>query len=159
MAQFTRYAQLVMGPAGSGKSTYCLLMQKHAELLGKSFKVVNLDPAAEVFKYTCDLDIRELVTLDDVMEETALGPNGGLVMALEYLLEHTDWLQEALDEFADEDYLLIDCPGQIELYTHMTVVRDFGKALQRLGYNVCGVYAIDCTFVSDASKFISASLM
>jgi len=25
-----------------------------------------LDPAAEVFKYKCDIDIRDLVSLDDV---------------------------------------------------------------------------------------------
>ena len=148
-----------MGPAGSGKSTYCQIMQLHAETLGKTIKVLNLDPAAEKILYKCDLDIRELITLDDVMDETDLGPNGGLVMALEYLLEHPEWLEEALDQFSDEDYIIVDCPGQIELYTHMTVMRDFVKIMQSLGYNVCGVYAIDCTFLSDASKFISASLM
>lgn len=159
MSQFSRYAQIVMGPAGSGKSTYCRIMQQHAGLLGKTIKIVNLDPAAEVLCYDPDLDIRELVTLDDVMEETDLGPNGGLVMALEYLLEHTDWLKEALDDFADEDYIIIDCPGQIELYTHMTIMRDFCKTMHELSYNICGIYTIDCTFISDASKFISASLM
>ena len=46
-----RYAQLVMGPAGSGKSTYCDLIQKHCEVLHRSIKVVNLDPAAEYFQY------------------------------------------------------------------------------------------------------------
>lgn len=159
MAQFSRYAQIVMGPAGSGKSTYCNIMKTHASTLGKTIKVVNLDPAAEELNYDCDLDIRELVTLDDVMEETNLGPNGGLVMAIEYLLEHSDWLQEELDKFADEDYLILDCPGQIELYTHMTLMRDFIKTLGHLGYNICGVYLIDCTFISDTTKFISASLM
>ena len=159
MAQYSRYAQIVMGPAGSGKSTYCLIMQQHAETLGKNIKIINLDPAAEIIRYNCDLDIRELVTLDDVMDETELGPNGGLIMALEYLLEHTEWLQEALDELNDEDYIIIDCPGQIELYTHMTIMKSFVQSLHALGYNVCGVYTIDCTFLSDASKFISASLM
>lgn len=80
-------------------------------------------------------------------------------MAIEYLLEHSDWLQEELDKFADEDYLILDCPGQIELYTHMTLMRDFIKTLGHLGYNICGVYLIDCTFISDTTKFISASLM
>lgn len=159
MSQFSRYAQIVMGPAGSGKSTYCSIMQNHAQTLSKTIKVVNLDPAAEIINYNCDLDIRDLVTVDDVMDETDLGPNGGLVMAMEYLLDHTDWLQEALDSFSDEDYLIIDCPGQIELYTHMTLVRDFIKSLQQLGYNICGVYCIDCTFITDTYKFISASLM
>jgi hypothetical protein len=34
------------------------------------------DPAAEVFNYPASIDIRELVTLEDVMEQLELGPNG-----------------------------------------------------------------------------------
>mgnify|MGYP000255700840 CR=1 FL=1 len=159
MAQYFRYAQLVMGPAGSGKSTYCQVIQQHGDIIGRGVQVMNLDPAAEQFKYRCDIDIRDLITLDDVMEETDLGPNGGLVFALEYLIENTDWLKDELDGLGEEDYILIDCPGQIELYTHMTVMRDFVKSLQSLGFSVCGVYCLDCTFLTDSSKFISASLM
>lgn len=57
---------LVVGPAGSGKSTLCNTIQETAELSGRTIKVCNLDPAAEVFKYKCDIDIRDLVSLDDV---------------------------------------------------------------------------------------------
>ena len=34
------------------------------------------DPAAESFAYPVSVDVRELVTLEDVMEEMELGPNG-----------------------------------------------------------------------------------
>ena len=57
---------MVVGPAGSGKSTFCHAIQKAAEQQGRTIKVCNLDPAAEVFKYKCDIDIRDLVSLDDV---------------------------------------------------------------------------------------------
>jgi GPN-loop GTPase len=40
-----------------------------AETLRRNVIVVNLDPAAEIFKYKCDIDIRDLITLKDVMEE------------------------------------------------------------------------------------------
>jgi GPN-loop GTPase len=43
---------------------------------------VNLDPAAEAFEYEVAFDVRDLITLSDVMEELELGPNGGLVRAL-----------------------------------------------------------------------------
>ena len=33
----------------------------------------------ENFAYSCDFDIRDLINLDDVMEEFGYGPNGGLV--------------------------------------------------------------------------------
>jgi len=52
--------------------------------------VVNLDPAAEKFDYRCDIDIRDLITVDDVKEEMELGPNGALVFCLEYLLDNID---------------------------------------------------------------------
>lgn len=35
-----------------------------------------LDPAAEEFNYPVTLDIKELITVEDVMEELNLGPNG-----------------------------------------------------------------------------------
>lgn len=80
-----RYAQLVMGPAGSGKSTYCNLIEKHAEVTKRQIKVVNLDPAAEYFEYPLTADIRDLIQLDDVMDDDTLhfGPNGGLLYCME----------------------------------------------------------------------------
>lgn len=38
-----------------------------------------IDPAAEEFHYPVTLDIRELITVEDVMEELNLGPNGCVV--------------------------------------------------------------------------------
>ena len=46
-----RYGQIVMGPAGSGKSTYCSTLVKHAENCKRRVHVINLDPAAETFEY------------------------------------------------------------------------------------------------------------
>ena len=43
----------------------------------------NLDPAAESFEYEPTIDIRELISLGDVMEEMDLGPNGGLIYCFE----------------------------------------------------------------------------
>ena len=36
----------------------------------------HADPAAENFNYPVSFDVRELITLEDVMEEMQLGPNG-----------------------------------------------------------------------------------
>ena len=62
-----KHAQLVIGPAGSGKSTFCHTIQEFCQVSGRTVHVVNLDPAAEHFNYTPTLDIRDLVSLDDVM--------------------------------------------------------------------------------------------
>ena len=53
-----RYAQFVMGPAGSGKSTYCSTIQQHAADGKRVVEIVNLDPAAENFSYSPIVDIR-----------------------------------------------------------------------------------------------------
>ena len=119
--------------------------------------VVNLDPAAEHFKYKPSMDIRELINVDDVMEELQYGPNGGLLFCMEHLLENMDWLEEQVGEYSD-DYLILDCPGQIELYSHVPVMRGIVEALQRWGYNVGGLYLIDSHFISEPSKFLSGVL-
>lgn len=154
-----RYGQLVMGPAGSGKSTYCSNMVKHGEMLKRTIHVVNLDPAAEYFDYPVLADIRELIHLDDAMEDESLrfGPNGGLVFCMEYLAQNFDWLQEQLEEVED-DYIIFDCPGQIELYTHIPVMRQLVETLQKWDFRICGVFLVDSQFMIEPSKFISGIL-
>ena len=78
-----RYAVLVTGPAGAGKSTFCNALITHAQTLGRSVHLFNLDPAADRFEYEPTLDIRELINLEDVMEELEFGPNGGLIYCFE----------------------------------------------------------------------------
>lgn len=58
------------------------------------------------------LDIRELIEVDDVMEDDSLrfGPNGGLVFCMEYFANNFDWLENCLGHIED-DYILFDCPG------------------------------------------------
>ncbi|CAF90882.1 unnamed protein product, partial [Tetraodon nigroviridis] len=134
-----RYAQLVMGPAGSGKSSYCSTMVQHCGTLTRSVQVVNLDPAAEYFNYP-------------VMAGSA--PNGGLVFCMEYLANNLDWLEESLGH-VDDDYILFDCPGQIELYTHLPVMRQLVERLQQWEFRVCGVFLVDSQFMVESHKFIS----
>ncbi|ESQ56453.1 hypothetical protein EUTSA_v10025507mg [Eutrema salsugineum] len=153
------YAQLVIGPAGSGKSTYCSTLYEHCETIGRTMHVVNLDPAAEIFNYPVAMDIRELVSLEDVMEKLGLGPNGGLMYCMEYLEDSLhDWVDEELENYRDDDYLIFDCPGQIELFTHVPVLKNFVQHLQQKNFNVCVVYLLDSQFITDVTKFISGCM-
>uniref|UniRef100_A0A8C4LYH7 GPN-loop GTPase 3 n=2 Tax=Equus asinus TaxID=9793 RepID=A0A8C4LYH7_EQUAS len=158
-AGMPRYAQLVMGPAGSGKSTYCATMVQHCEALNRSVQVVNLDPAAEHFNYPVMADIRELIEVDDVMEDESLrfGPNGGLVFCMEYFANNFDWLENCLGHVED-DYILFDCPGQIELYTHLPVMKQLVQQLEQWEFRVCGVFLVDSQFMVESFKFISGIL-
>jgi GTPase SAR1 family protein len=148
-----------MGPAGSGKSTYCASVIALMESHKRRGRLLNLDPAAEHFQVEADADVRDLITLDDVTEHLGYGPNGGLVYCLEYLVENLDWLDEALGvDTSDDDYWIIDCPGQIELYTHFPVMRKFVEHLQHVGFTICGVYCVEAPFVTDPFKYFSACL-
>ena len=104
-------AQIVLGPAGSGKTTYCDTMAQYFESVKRTAHVVNLDPACDELPYNPSIDIRELVEVEKVMEEYDLGPNGGLVWAMEYFVENLEWFAERLGDY-DDDYLILDCPGR-----------------------------------------------
>ncbi|OWZ24099.1 GPN-loop GTPase [Phytophthora megakarya] len=153
-----RCCQMVMGPAGTGKSTYCNNMHEFCAASGRMTYVVNLDPAADHFDYPVAFDIRDLISVEDVMEELGYGPNGGLIYCMEYLVQNLDWLQDLLGEYSDEDYFIFDCPGQIELYSHLPVMKQLCDSLKDWGFNICCVYLIDSLFIVDPTKFISGVL-
>ena len=92
------FAQLVIGPPGSGKSTYCDGMQQFMGAVERKCSVVNLDPANDHTSYEPAIDVRDLVTIDEIMEQESLGPNGGVLYALEELEHNFDWLAEGLKE-------------------------------------------------------------
>jgi GTPase SAR1 family protein len=103
--------------------------------IGRACSVINLDPANDKTNYPCALDIRDLVRLEDIMSEDQLGPNGSMLYALEQLELNFDWLEEGLKALED-DYVLFDCPGQVELYTHHNSLRNVFFKMQKLGYRV-----------------------
>lgn len=122
---------------------------------------MNLDPAADTFTHEPDLDIKDLISLEDVMEEMGLGPNGGLIYCFEFLLENLDFLSEALDPLSEEYLIIIDMPGQIELYTHIPILPALVKHLTRTGaldISLCAAYLLEATFVVDRAKFFAGTL-
>ena len=150
-----------MGPAGAGKTTFCTALIQHLQTVRRSCFYVNLDPAADTFDYTPDLDIRDLISLDDVMEEMSLGPNGGLIFCFEFLLQNLDFLQTAIDPLSEEYLIIFDLPGQIELYTHIPILPELIKFLSRAGplnINLCAAYLLEATFVVDKAKFFAGTL-
>ena len=153
-----KHAQLVVGPAGSGKSTYCSTIQNHCETTKQPVHIINLDPAADSFDYTPVGDIRDLISLDDVASELGLGPNGGLVYCMDYLAQNMEWLEDLMDQY-DDDYIIFDCPGQIELYSHLNVMNTIINHLKRWGYTACVVYVLDSGLISDSSRFIAGAMM
>ncbi|XP_026193635.1 GPN-loop GTPase 3 [Cyclospora cayetanensis] len=154
-----RHGVLIMGPAGCGKSTLCYTLQQQYEVSRHRVVCINLDPAAEYMPYEPDIDIRELISADEAAEELHLGPNGSLVFCIEYLEKNKEWLEEKILTTCEDDLLLFDLPGQIELYIHLDAFRHIFSYLERQGLRLCVAYCLDITFFSDPAKSISGSLL
>lgn len=192
------YGQIVIGAPGSGKTTYCDGMQQYLRLLGRDCWVVNLDPANEVppdasasdgptaenkaggddaegetnaqLPYETILDVcQDIISLDSVMNQLHLGPNGGLLYCMEYIEHHLGEVLQLLKErlgiennkHASRAYLLFDLPGQIELTAHSAVVsRIAARLVRELDLRLVCVQLVDAAIcLPDASKFIGASLV
>lgn len=121
---------------------------------------INLDPAAEDFAYEPDVDIKDLISLEDVMEELEYGPNGGLIYCFEYLLQNMDFLTDPLDSVTEDYLIVIDMPGQIELYTHVPILPTLTRQLTEgsLNTRLCAAYLLESTFIVDRAKFFSGTL-
>jgi hypothetical protein len=97
---------LISGPAGSGKT---LLTSEFGSYLEGNFSVryVNLDAGVLNLPYEPDFDIRNFFTLEEIMKDQNLGPNGATLVAVDRL-PRLD-----IPQFSD-DFVLIDTPGQLE---------------------------------------------
>ncbi|RZC72163.1 hypothetical protein C5167_035330 [Papaver somniferum] len=78
--------------------------------------VVNLDPAVMTIPYGVNIDIRDAVKHKEVMKQYNLGLNGGILTLLNLFATKFD--EVVSEKRADQlDYVLVDTPGQIEIFT------------------------------------------
>ena len=145
-----------LGTAGSGKSTMVHAFQQWMNSQGLDCVTVNLDPGAEALQYAPDLDVRDYVKLDEIMQEQELGPNGAQVAAADMIAMNAQELAEVLETF-ETSYFLIDTPGQIELFTFRAsgsaLIDAFGREDSAL------VYLNDPALVKSPSGFVSSILL
>ena len=70
-----------------------------------------------------------------------------------------EFLTEKIDPVTEEYLILIDMPGQIELYTHIPIVPALVSHLRMsLNVNLCATYLLESTFVIDRAKFFAGTL-
>ena len=180
------FAELVLGPPGSGKTTYCEGKRQFVRQFFQQDRhvvLVNLDAANEgTYPYPCDVDVCALVQHRAVMESEGLGPNGSYLFVLEYLAANVDWFIARLRgaaaaaqagdlakaagnsdaaDFARPVWFIVDCPGQVECYVNSDALRTLVRAMQQqLRANVVATHLCDGTVVSrDASTYVSTCLL
>ena len=107
----------VSGTAGSGKSLLSSKLHEYYTKNGAFAAVMNLDPGVENLAYTCDIDVRDYVDYVSIMQQYDLGPNGAMVMANDLIASKVDDIQNEIHRI-NPDYLIVDTPGQIELFAY-----------------------------------------
>ncbi len=105
----------IVGTAGSGKSTLTQAFKLWMDQQGYNAITVNLDPGVEELGYTPDVDIRDWVSVPQVMAEKGLGPNGAQIACADMAALRFPEISNVIEGFRS-DYVLIDTPGQIELF-------------------------------------------
>uniref|UniRef100_T1IR87 GPN-loop GTPase n=1 Tax=Strigamia maritima TaxID=126957 RepID=T1IR87_STRMM len=109
---------IVLGMAGTGKTTFVHRLATHLHAKGTPPYVVNLDPACRDIPYPCNIDIRDTVKYKDVMETYKLGPNGAIVTSLNLFATKFDQVINLIEQKRGNiEYVIFDTPGQIEVFT------------------------------------------
>jgi GTPase SAR1 family protein len=145
-----------VGAAGTGKSTFSASLKEWMISQGFDVAVVNLDPGAEYLPYDADFDIRELISLSEVMSEYSLGPNGAQVVAADLMLENYQTMLKPLEEFEDY-YVIFDTPGQIELFAYRQASPQLVDAIS--GDRATIAFISDAVLASAPSGFVSQKLL
>mgnify|MGYP002759424108 FL=1 len=118
---------IVIGMAGSGKSTFVSRLTSHLGRLATEAApsaeagaegaptrpyVINIDPAVSSLGYSPSVDIRDTVDYSQVMDQYNLGPNGGILTALNLFTTKFDQVLEIVERRANSiDHVVLDMPG------------------------------------------------
>ncbi len=148
----------LVGTAGSGKTILTSSLRTYLITKGASLTTVNLDPAVKHIPYQADIDIRDYIDYDQLIDEHHLGPNGAMIAAADLVADHINDIRDDIEELGESSSLvLIDTPGQMELF-----------AYRRSGIEITGsfptdtsliAFLFDSTLVSHIGGFLSISLL
>lgn len=107
-----------LGMAGSGKTTFVQRLNAHLHARKVQPYAINLDPACYEVPFPANIDIRDTVDYKEVMKQYGLGPNGGIVTALNLFATRFDQVMGFIERRSSEcEYVIFDTPGQIEVFT------------------------------------------
>jgi GTPase SAR1 family protein len=109
---------IVIGMAGAGKTSFVSRLNTFLHTKQTSPYVINLDPACHEVPYPCNIDIRDTVNYKEVMKQYSLGPNGAIMTSLNLFSTKFNQIIDLIEKRSkDCKYVIIDTPGQIEVFT------------------------------------------
>jgi GTPase SAR1 family protein len=150
----------IIGTAGSGKSLFTAAFSEWLKMSKQDVAVVNLDPGALKLPYSPDVDVRNYVDVGNIMEKYGLGPNGALIMAADLIADEIENLTRDIED-ANADLVLVDTPGQMELFAFRAsgpyIVNELTKENKAIVYLFDAVFSINpLNYVSN--MFLSAAV-
>ena len=149
-------AIFVTGTAGSGKSMLTSKILEYYQTNGVFASVLNLDPGVESLPYRPDVDVRDYVDIVQIMQQYDLGPNGSMIMANDLIASKIDDIQNEIHG-VNPDYLIVDTPGQIELFAYRASGPFFIQNIDAC--EKTNIFLYDGTMIVSPSNFISISLL
>jgi len=149
-------AIFVTGTAGSGKSMLTSKILEYYQTNGVFASVLNLDPGVESLPYRPDVDVRDYVDIIQIMKQYDLGPNGSMIMANDLIATKIDDIQNEIHG-VNPDYLIVDTPGQIELFAYRASGPFFIQNID--ASEKTNIFLYDGTMIVSPSNFISISLL
>jgi len=149
-------AIFVTGTAGSGKSMLTSKILEYYQKNGVFASVLNLDPGVESLPYSPDVDVRDYVDIIQIMKQYDLGPNGSMIMANDLIATKIEDIQNEIHG-VNPDYLIVDTPGQIELFAYRASGPFFIQNID--ASEKTNIFLYDGTMIVSPSNFISISLL
>ena len=149
-------AIFVTGTAGSGKSMLTSKILEYYQNNGVFASVLNLDPGVESLPYRPDVDVRDYVDIVQIMQQYDLGPNGSMIMANDLIASKIDDIQNEIHG-VNPDYLIVDTPGQIELFAYRASGPFFIQNID--ASEKTNIFLYDGTMIASPTNFISISLL
>lgn len=142
----------IIGTAGSGKSLLTSAFSKWLRMSKQNVAAVNLDPGALTIPYSPDVDVRNYVRVDGLMEKYGLGPNGALIVAADLIAEDVDEISGEIEDL-NSDVVLVDTPGQMELFAFRQSGPYIASQLTREPKAI--VYLFDAAFSLSPLNYVS----
>jgi GTPase SAR1 family protein len=146
----------ISGTAGSGKSLLSSKLQDYYSKNGAFAAILNLDPGVENTPYTCDVDVRDYVDYVSIMQQYELGPNGAMVMANDLIASKIDDIENQVNQ-VNPDYLIVDTPGQIELFAYRSSGRFIVDNIS--SDEKTNVFLFDGSLITTPVNFVSIALL
>lgn len=146
----------VTGTAGAGKSLLVSKIYEYYTSNGAFAAILNLDPGVENLPYSCDIDVRDHVDIISLMKQYDLGPNGALIMANDLIASKIDKIQHEIDD-VNPDYLIIDTPGQIELFAYRASGPFLVENLD--AEEKVNIFLFDGSLITTPVNFVSIALL